>query len=105
LAWRIKLTPQAERELARIAGKDSRRIVRFLRERVAPDPRAAGGPLKGQLKEFWRWRVGDYRILAKLEDKQLLVLVIRVGHRSRVNEGGTSLFFICPTRDYLNLGL
>jgi len=79
LAWRIKLTPQAEKDLAVLGGAESRRIVRFLRERVAPDPRALGGPLKGQLKEFWRWRVGDYRILARLEDEQLLVLVDRVG--------------------------
>ncbi len=47
-------------------------------------PRAIGGPLKGELRDFWRYRVGDYRILAKLEDEQLLVLVVKVGHRSDV---------------------
>lgn len=79
MAWRIKFSPKAEKELYALGETDSRRIVRFLRERVAPDPRATGGPLKGQLREFWRWRVGDYRILARLEDEQLLVLVVRGG--------------------------
>ncbi|WP_338032571.1 type II toxin-antitoxin system RelE/ParE family toxin [Desulfocurvibacter africanus] len=55
-----------------------------MRERVAPSPRALGGPLKGHLREFWRWRLGDYRILARLEDDELLVLVVRVGNRNKI---------------------
>nr|WP_237707751.1 type II toxin-antitoxin system RelE/ParE family toxin [Desulfocurvibacter africanus] len=43
-----------------------------------------GGPLKGHLREFWRWRLGDYRILARLEDDELLVLVVRVGNRNKI---------------------
>ncbi|WP_416246264.1 type II toxin-antitoxin system RelE family toxin [Desulfocurvibacter africanus] len=47
-------------------------------------PASLGGPSKGNLREFWRWRLGDHRILAKLEDDELLVLVVRVGNRNKV---------------------
>lgn len=87
MAWQISFTPQAQKDLAKIDAQEARRILAFLRERVAPDPKAHGGPLKGQLREFWRWRVGAYRILAKIEDEQLLVLVVEVGHRSKVYGG------------------
>ncbi len=87
MAWRISFTPQAERDLGRIDPQNACRINRYLRDRVAPDPRALGGPLKGQLRAFWRYRVGDYRILAKVEDEHLLVLVVKIGHRSEVYGG------------------
>jgi len=84
LAWRISFTPQAQKELAKLGKQEARRIGQFLRERVAPNPKAMGGQLKGHLREFWRWRVGDYRILARLKDEELLILVVQVGHRSKV---------------------
>lgn len=87
MAWQIKLTPQAEKDLSKIDRQNARRITRFLHERVIPDPRSVGKALKGQLREFWRYRVGDYRILAKIEDGQLLVLVMEVGHRKKIYGG------------------
>lgn len=87
MAWRIRFTPQAQKDLGRIDLQDARRIRRYLHDRVAPDPRAIGGPLKGQLREFWRYRVGGYRILTKIEDEQLLVLVVRVAPRNEAYGG------------------
>ncbi len=87
MAWRISFTPQAEKDLSGIDSQNARRINRYLRERVAPNPRAMGGPLKGRLREFWRYRAGDYRVLARIEDEQLLVLVVQIGHRSGVYGG------------------
>jgi mRNA interferase RelE/StbE len=87
LAWKIEFTPAAEKDLAKMGKKEAREIHRFLKDRVAPDPKAFGKNLKGQLREFWRWRVGDYRILAKIEDDRLLVLVVQLGHRSKIYGG------------------
>ena len=87
MAWKIEFTPVAEKELARLGKEEARRITRFLWERVAPDPKATGGQLKGNLREFWRWRLGDYRILAKIEDDRLLVLVVQIGHRKTIYGG------------------
>lgn len=84
MAWKISFTPRAEKELKKLGAQESQRISRFLRERVSPDPRAIGMALKGQLREFWRYRVGDYRILVRIQDEELLVLVVNVGHRSKV---------------------
>ena len=65
----------------------ARRILAFLRERVAglDDPRSVGEALKGsKLGEFWKYRVGDYRVIANIEDGALRILVLRVGNRREV---------------------
>lgn len=87
MAWKIEIDPAAERELDRLDPQLARRILKFLCERVASldDPRSIGKPLKGpQFGEFWRYRVGDYRIIARIEDEVLLILVVRVAHRKNV---------------------
>lgn len=90
MAWRIELTPEALRDLSRLGKPEARRDLSdlgdFLRDRLAlaDDPRPLGRKLKGRLREFWRFRVGDYRILARLENDRLLILVVRIGHRSQV---------------------
>jgi mRNA interferase RelE/StbE len=86
LAWQIDFTPEAEKQLSKIDRPSAKRIINFLSERIAPaeDPRIAGKALKGVLREFWRYRVGNYRIICKIEDERLLILVVRVAHRSDV---------------------
>ncbi|AEQ51969.1 addiction module toxin, RelE/StbE family [Pelagibacterium halotolerans B2] len=48
------------------------------------DPRQAGSALMGQLSGYWRYRIGDYRVLCRIIDGELLVLVVEVGHRREV---------------------
>src|SRR6056297_191973 len=84
LAWKIEFTPKAEKDLKKLGKAESRRVVSFLRQRVALNPKELGGQLKGQLREFWRYRVGDYRVLATIRDEHLLVLVVRIRHRKDV---------------------
>jgi mRNA interferase RelE/StbE len=58
-----------------------------LRERVAPleNPRTLGAALKGpRFGDLWKYRVGDYRIIARIEDDLLLILVVRIGDRKEV---------------------
>jgi len=84
LAWTIEFTAKAEKALAKMDKPTASRIVRFLLDRAATEPRGSGKSLSGPLGEFWRYRVGDYRVLAKIEDERLVVLVVDVGHRSQV---------------------
>lgn len=59
----------------------------FLRERVAvlDDPRSIGDALKGsELGEFWKYRVGDWRIICEIRDKVVLITVLRLGNRREV---------------------
>lgn len=87
MAWRIEFDQAALRELGKLDKQVARRIVGFLRERLAPldDPRSLGEALKGsELGTFWKYRVGDYRIVASIEDQALRILVVRVGNRREV---------------------
>jgi mRNA interferase RelE/StbE len=90
LGWRIEFHPGAERELSKLDREVARRIVRFLRERVArlEDPRSVGTPLRGpEPGRFWRCRVGDYRIVSHIQDAHRMILVLRIGHRREVYRG------------------
>lgn len=87
MAWRIEFDPAASRELDKLDPQAARRILKFLSERVAPssNPRSLGEALKGsKLGEFWKYRIGDYRIIASIEDRRLLILIIRIGNRRDV---------------------
>ncbi|MCO1374698.1 type II toxin-antitoxin system RelE/ParE family toxin (plasmid) [Burkholderia multivorans] len=87
MAYRIEIDPAAERELDKLDREIAKRILRFLFERVAKldDPRSIGEALKGsKLGEFWKYRVGDYRIIADIQDGVLCILVLRVGNRREV---------------------
>lgn len=87
MAWRIEVDPAAAKELGKIDAQAARRIVKFLRERVAllDDPRSIGEALKGSaLGDFWKYRVGDYRVIASIQDAVLTVVVVRVGNRRDV---------------------
>jgi len=87
LGWRIEFHPQAEKELAKLDREVARKIIRFLRERVAQleDPRSLGEALKGpELGRFWKYRMGDYRLICDIQDQRVTILVIRIGHRRDV---------------------
>lgn len=90
MAWRIEFEERAAKELKKLGSPAVERVLRFLRERLATteNPRALGKPLKGgELGELWRYRVGDYRLIAHINDVAVLVLVVRVGHRREVYRG------------------
>ncbi len=87
MAWKIELSPQALKNLSQLDQQIARRILKFLHDRLAPldDPRSIGEALRGsRLGEFWKYRVGDYRIIASIEDGQVLVFVLRIGNRREV---------------------
>jgi len=88
MAYSVELAESADRELAaKLDTQQRKRILKFLQERVAKldDPRSIREALHGsQLGEFWKYRVGDYRLICKIEDDRLVVLVLRVGHRREI---------------------
>ena len=87
MVWLIKFDEAAEKDLAKLDKQVAKRITTFLRQRVAPldDPRSIGEALKGsKLGDFWKYRVGDYCVIASVEDQALRVLVLKVGNRREV---------------------
>ena len=87
MAWRIEFERAAARELDKLGPQSAGRILRFLRDRVAPldDARSIGQALKGdRFGEFWRYRIGDTLVIARIDDAAALILVLRIGHRREV---------------------
>ncbi|HUU05256.1 MAG TPA: type II toxin-antitoxin system RelE/ParE family toxin [Patescibacteria group bacterium] len=86
MAWQIEFDSEAENDLKKIDREMQRRILRYLRERIATgkDPRRFGAPLRRELSGLWKYRLGDYRIICRIEDKKVVVYVISVGHRKDI---------------------
>jgi mRNA interferase RelE/StbE len=84
--WRVEFDRDAARDLRKLDVQTQSLILRYLRERIATeqDPRRFGHALTGDLKGLWRYRVGDYRIVASIEDNRFVVLVVTIGHRREV---------------------
>ncbi len=84
--WRVEFDRDAARDLRKLGVQAERLILRYLRERIATeeDPRRFGHALTRELKGLWRYRVGDYRIVASIEDDRFVVLVVTVGRRREV---------------------
>ncbi len=91
MAWRIEFDERALKDLRKLDKQTSLRITSFLRERIAldDDPRRGGVALRGRRSgtSFWRYRVGDWRIVVHIDDAARQVLVIRVAHRRQVYRG------------------
>ena len=86
MAHNVELSESADRELGKLDVQQAKRILKFL-QRIAKldDPRSIGEALHGsRLGEFWKYRVGDYRMICKIDDDRLVVLVLRVGHRKEI---------------------
>lgn len=87
MIWRIEFEKAAEKELQKLDKQVALRIVKFLRERVAvvENPRNIGEALVGStLGDYWKYRVGDYRIIADIQDARVVVQVVRIGNRREV---------------------
>jgi len=87
LVWRIEVSETAGKQLGKLDRPVAQRIRSFLRERVSvlDDPRSIGEALKGsELGEFWKYRVGDWRLICEIKDKQILITVLSLGNRREV---------------------
>jgi mRNA interferase RelE/StbE len=87
MAWKIELSGLAQRNLKKLDRQVAKRILVFLHGRLAPldDPRSIGQALKGSdLGQFWKYRVGDWRIIASIEDRDIRILVVRIANGREV---------------------
>lgn len=85
MAWKIELSREAEKALGKLGPAAAARVAKGLREVAELDsPRQRGTALVGNFSGHWRYRFGDYRVVARLEDGRMVILVIAVGHRREV---------------------
>ena len=87
MAWQIEIDQAAKKELGKLDPQVARRVIQLLRTKLQSvnDPRSMGQALKGSvLGDFWKYRLGDIRIIARIEDDRLVILVLRVGNRKEI---------------------
>ena len=85
LAWKVELADNARKQLARLDKTQAQRITKYLRRvMMLEDPRDAGKGLTGNLRTYWRYRVGDYRVICEIRGAELVIVAVEIGHRSEV---------------------
>ena len=86
MVWQIKITNTAKKQLVKLDRQVQSEILRYLLDRIATneDPRRYGAPLRRELTGRWKYRVGAYRLICEIQDEKILVLVLMVGHRSKI---------------------
>ncbi|MCF6346532.1 MAG: type II toxin-antitoxin system RelE/ParE family toxin [Thiomicrorhabdus sp.] len=86
MTWEVKYEEHVAKSLKKIDPVIRKRIKNFIEERLihAENPKEIGEPLKGILNEYWRWRVGDYRIIGEIHENDIIIVILKVGHRRKV---------------------
>ncbi len=86
MAWTVEISGVAERQLRKLDWPIQERILDWLDERIegCKNPRHFGEPLKGDRAGFWRYRIGNYRLLCDIQDEKVMVLVLNIGHRREI---------------------
>ncbi|WP_192181299.1 type II toxin-antitoxin system mRNA interferase toxin, RelE/StbE family [Mesorhizobium amorphae] len=86
MAWTLEYARSARKFIEKLDPQTRHRVRDFIENRIAvlDNPREAGKPLKGPLATFWRYRVGDYRIICDVQDDRLVILVVTIGRRGDV---------------------
>jgi mRNA interferase RelE/StbE len=87
LAWKFNFTKVAEKQLDAFDKTEQKNILNFLFNRVAllGDPRSIGEALKGKkYKGLWKYRRGDYRIICRIVDEQISIVVVKIGNRREI---------------------
>lgn len=88
MAWKVRFEKRAKKELSSLDRQAQADIWQYLKDRIATeeDPKRFGQPLRHNLAGLWKYRIGHYRVIADIQNQELVVLVVRVGHRKNVYE-------------------
>ena len=87
--WRLETSVEFDRAVRRLDRESLRRIKRYLDEVLdLENPRDRGRGLTANLSSYWRYRIGDYRVIVEIRDETLVVIAIGLGHRSEIYRNG-----------------
>lgn len=86
MTWRVEFEPKARKDLRALGGAERAAVLRYLRDRIEghDDPKRFGKALVDDLAGLWWYRVGDVRIIVRLEEEVLTVMVVNVANRREV---------------------
>lgn len=86
IKWRLETTPAFERSARKLDPSMLRRVREYLNElSLLEDPRVRGKLLHADRSGLWRYRIGDYRVIASIDGDRLVIVSIGLGHRSQVD--------------------
>ena len=87
--YRLIITDDFEKQFRKLDKSVQAMVQKWIAKHLGADadPRDSGRPLSPNLKGYWRYRIGDYRLLAEIRDKELIIIAIAISHRSRVYDG------------------
>jgi len=86
MAWRVEFLPAADKAFGRLDRQQQHRIQKFIQTRLhtSVDPHTLGEAYTGPLKGYWKYRVGDYRLVCEIQAKTQTVLVVAIGDRKDI---------------------
>lgn len=85
MAWQINFLPSAAKEFKKLDRAVASRILNYLKDLAQlDDPTQRGKGLTGNLSGYWRYRVGDYRVITQIENGEMRILVVKLNHRSKI---------------------
>lgn len=81
----VKFENKARKEFLKFDRDIQIQILRYIEKiKTLENPRDIGKSLAGDLKNYWRYRVGNYRLVCKIKDDELLIVIIHIGHRNKI---------------------
>ena len=86
MRYRIEFSKSADKQFSKLDLFTKRIIISWIYKNLegCEDPRLHGKALRGDRKDQWRYRIGDYRLIAEIQDDKLIILIIKIGHRREV---------------------
>ena len=86
MSWEVEYSAKALKQLKKLDSSQSKLLIAWIEKNLVgcSDPRFLGKPLSGDKSEWWRYRIGSYRLLVELKDNKLQVLVVQIGHRREI---------------------
>lgn len=84
--YRVDYTDKVQKQFSKLGSNSSEMIRKWIHKNLdgTDNPRLHGKPLVGDFSGKWRYRIGDYRLLAEIRDDELLILALEVGHRMEI---------------------
>ena len=82
--YKVVYLEQVEEDLKKLDKPVIRKILDRIEKYLVQDPKGLGKPLKGEFQGYWRYRWGDYRVIYKISEKEILIIVLRIAHRKSV---------------------
>ena len=79
--YKVVYLDRVEEDLKKLDRSTVKKILGRIEDYFAKDPRALGKPLRGEFQGYWRYRWGDYRVIYKISEREILILVLRISHR------------------------